>query len=92
MIFISYSLAAISFNSCENDEKLSTLATIYGAKIYGGYLFNSYLSYLSYHVGAHIIELLLKSLEEVSRHGWYLFIFGCSRGVDISGLLRFLYR
>jgi len=75
MIFILYLLTAISFNSCESDEKLSTLAIRMGGS----------LTVFSIHFGAYVVELFLKSFEGVGnrhRFTWLMPVhFGCFRGI-----------
>jgi len=86
MTFISYSPVAISFNSCESDEKLSVAKkmgrglTIFSKDIIFVFASSSSSSSLSK-------ELII----DTGLLGWYLFIFGCFQSVDITGLFRVLF-
>jgi hypothetical protein len=83
MIFILYSRASISFNSCESDEKLSILVR----KMCGGLAILPILTVilaLSSSSSSSSKELV----RSTSLLRWYLFIFGCFRNVDITVLFR----
>jgi len=85
--FISYSPAAISFNSCESDEKLSLAKRMDGDLA----IFSKDIT-LVFTPSSSSSSPSKELIIDTGLLGWWLLdIFGCFRGVDITGLFRVLF-
>jgi len=89
MIFISYSSMTTFFSSCDNNEKSLTLATKM-IEVLGVFflMFSLFSLFLSSNYFSSLSKELVVGMGLLS---WYLCIFGCLRGIDISRLFWFLF-